>query len=81
MAVPRCLLRRLYLNDNAMGDMGCLALAMALALRPAGLDRLGVSNNSIGDKGGLAFLDVLSRPNGSTLEKLCASDNRYRDVM
>jgi hypothetical protein len=39
------------------------------------LDRLGLSDNGIGSAGGLALLSALSK--GTTLEKLCASDNPF----
>lgn len=44
---------------------------------PPFLDRLGLSDNAIGPGGGEALIVMLTRPGGTALEKLCASDNPF----
>ena len=58
IARPECGLTGLYLMGNGIGDVGASAVAAGL-LENTSLTRISLSDNVIGDKGGLAMASVL----------------------
>ena len=81
MEVPQTQLKELHEGAEAERLLSPSRRSLSSPHVPMLLERLGLSENSIGAAGGSALAAALSIPGGTAIEKLCASDNPFGYVV